>query len=131
MGLCYNYGGFNYRRSSQTLETTSRSLIYNNLKLPFLRGTVSPYNYEAWEQKVESLFCSYCVREEEKFPLVLKSLSYEVNVLWDCKCENRRRMGAQPIKTWSLMKQSLRNRFGVGNHEDKYKAKQMEKSLNL
>ncbi|KAI5676035.1 hypothetical protein M9H77_06985 [Catharanthus roseus] len=26
-------------------------------------------------------------------------------------------MGVQPIKTWSLMKQSLRNRFGVKNHE--------------
>ncbi|KAI5653484.1 hypothetical protein M9H77_30671 [Catharanthus roseus] len=71
----------------------------------------------AWEQKVESLLYSYGVREEEKFHLVLKSLSYEVNVWWDCKCENRRRMGAQPIKTWSLMKQSLRNRFGVGNHK--------------
>ncbi|KAI5683694.1 hypothetical protein M9H77_04922 [Catharanthus roseus] len=31
--------------------------------------------------------------------------------------ENRRRKGAQQIKTWTLMKQSLKNRFGVGNHE--------------
>ncbi|KAI5662628.1 hypothetical protein M9H77_21951 [Catharanthus roseus] len=29
----------------------------------------------------------------------------------------RRRMGAQPIKTWRLMKQSLRNKFGVEHHE--------------
>ncbi|KAI5682089.1 hypothetical protein M9H77_03317 [Catharanthus roseus] len=27
-------------------------------------------------------------------------------------------MGAQPILSWSLMKQSLRNRFGVRNHEE-------------
>ncbi|KAI5653101.1 hypothetical protein M9H77_30288 [Catharanthus roseus] len=71
----------------------------------------------AWEQKVESLFYSYGVKEEEKIQLVLKSLSYEVQVWWDCKCQNSRRIGAQPIKTWSLRKQSLRNRFGVGNHE--------------
>ncbi|KAI5671335.1 hypothetical protein M9H77_11699 [Catharanthus roseus] len=34
-------------------------------------------DYEVWEQKMESLFYSHCVREEEKFQLVLKSLSYE------------------------------------------------------
>lgn len=55
----------------------------------------------------------YYVREEEKFHLVRKSLSYEVNVWWDCKYENRGRMGAKQIKTWNLMKQALRNRFGV------------------
>ncbi|KAI5666843.1 hypothetical protein M9H77_16696 [Catharanthus roseus] len=32
----YNDGGYNYRRSSQTLETTSRPLSYKNLKLPLL-----------------------------------------------------------------------------------------------
>ncbi|KAI5669014.1 hypothetical protein M9H77_18867 [Catharanthus roseus] len=88
----YNYGGYNYRKGSQTLVTTSRPPSYNNLKLPFC-GLF-----------MESLFYSYCVREEEKFQLVLKSLSYEVNVWWDSKCENRSRMGAQPIKTWSIMK---------------------------
>ncbi|KAI5666836.1 hypothetical protein M9H77_16689 [Catharanthus roseus] len=31
--------------------------------------------------------------------------------------KKRRRMGSQPIKTWSLMKQTLRNRFGVENNE--------------
>ncbi|KAI5667602.1 hypothetical protein M9H77_17455 [Catharanthus roseus] len=36
---------------------------------------------EAWEQEVESLFYSYGVREEEKFQLVLKSLSYERRAL--------------------------------------------------
>ncbi|KAI5682081.1 hypothetical protein M9H77_03309 [Catharanthus roseus] len=112
----YNYEGYNYRRSFQAMGTTSRPLSYSNLLLPLLCGTFGPYDYEAWEQKVESLFYSYCVREDEKFTLVLKSLSYEVNVWWDSKCENRRRMGDQPIKTWSLMKRSLRNRFGVGNH---------------
>ncbi|KAI5675911.1 hypothetical protein M9H77_06861 [Catharanthus roseus] len=121
------------RRKSQTLETTSRPLSYNNLKLPLICGTFVSYDYEAWEQKVESLFYCYCVREEEKFQLVLKSLSYEVNVCWDCKCENRRRMGVQPFKTWSLMKRSLRNRFGVGNHEGQKqgqaKGKIMESSM--
>ncbi|KAI5648296.1 hypothetical protein M9H77_34301 [Catharanthus roseus] len=105
----YNYGGYNYRRSSQTLGTTSRPLSYINLKLPLLCGTLGPYDYEAWEQKVELLFYSYCVRKEEKFQL------------WDSKCENIKGMGAQPLKTWSLMKKSLRNRFGVGNHEGKRK----------
>ncbi|KAI5663024.1 hypothetical protein M9H77_22347 [Catharanthus roseus] len=91
----YRYGGYNCRRSSQTLGTTSKLLSYNNLKLPLLRGTLDSYNYVVWEQKVESFFYSY----------------------GDCKCENRRRMEAQPIGTWSSMKQALRNRFGVGNHD--------------
>ncbi|KAI5676466.1 hypothetical protein M9H77_07416 [Catharanthus roseus] len=110
--------------------TISRSLSYNNLKLPLLDGTFGPYDYKAWEQKVDSLFYSYYVREEEKFPLVLESLSYEVNVWWDSNCENRGRMGVQPIKTWSLKKQSLRNRFGVGKYEEQrqvqHKVKFME-----
>ncbi|KAI5666992.1 hypothetical protein M9H77_16845 [Catharanthus roseus] len=76
----YNYGGYNCRRSSQTLGTISKPLSYNNLKLPLLRGTFGPYDYETWEQKVESLFYSYCEREEEKFQLVTKSLPYEVKV---------------------------------------------------
>ncbi|KAI5668547.1 hypothetical protein M9H77_18400 [Catharanthus roseus] len=100
----YNYGGYNYRKSSQTLKTTSRPLTYNNLKLPLSCGTFCRYDYEACEQKMKSLCYSYSVGEEEKFQLVLKSFSYEVNVWWDCKCENRMRMGARPIKTWSLMK---------------------------
>ncbi|KAI5653698.1 hypothetical protein M9H77_30885 [Catharanthus roseus] len=40
-----------------------------------------------------------------------------INRDMDSKCENRRRIGAQPIKTWSLMKQALRIRFGVANYE--------------
>ncbi|KAI5680785.1 hypothetical protein M9H77_02012 [Catharanthus roseus] len=108
-------------RSSKALETTSRPLNYNNLKLPLLCGTFGPYDYEAWEQKVESLFYIHCVREEEKFQLVLKYLPYEVKVWWNSRCENGRRMGLQPIKTWSLMKQSLRNRFGFGNHKEQRK----------
>ncbi|KAI5667366.1 hypothetical protein M9H77_17219 [Catharanthus roseus] len=124
----YNYGGYNYRRSSQTLGTISRHLSCNKLKLLLLRGTFGPYDYEAWEQKVESLFYSYCVKEEEKFKLVLKSLSYEVNVWWDCKCESRRRIGAQQIKTWNLMKQSLRNKFRFKTMKDKDKVKQMKNS---
>ncbi|KAI5667426.1 hypothetical protein M9H77_17279 [Catharanthus roseus] len=83
----YNYGGYNYRRSSQTMGTTSRSLTYNNSKLPLLCRPVGPYDYEAREQEVESLFYSYCVREEEKFQLVLTSLPYELKVWWDSKCE--------------------------------------------
>ncbi|KAI5671393.1 hypothetical protein M9H77_11757 [Catharanthus roseus] len=47
----YDYGGYNYRRSSQTLGTTSRSLSYNNLKLPLVCGTLGPYDYEASGQK--------------------------------------------------------------------------------
>ncbi|KAI5676631.1 hypothetical protein M9H77_07581 [Catharanthus roseus] len=63
----YNCGGYNCRRNSQTLGTTSRPFSYNNLKLPLLCGTFGPYDYEACEKKVESLFYSYCVRDEEKF----------------------------------------------------------------
>ncbi|KAI5653075.1 hypothetical protein M9H77_30262 [Catharanthus roseus] len=125
----YNYGGYNYRRSSQTLGTTSRPLIYNNLKLPLLYGTFGPYDYKVWEQNVESLFYSYCVREEEKFQLVLKSLPYEVKVWWDSKCENGRRIGVQQIKIWSLMKQSLKNRFGVGNHVEQRQVQQKVKFM--
>ncbi|KAI5649968.1 hypothetical protein M9H77_35973 [Catharanthus roseus] len=47
---------------------------------------------------------------------------------WDYKCENGRRMGAQLIKTWSLVKQSLRNKFGLKTMKDKYKVKQTENS---
>ncbi|KAI5664542.1 hypothetical protein M9H77_23865 [Catharanthus roseus] len=79
----YYYGGYNYARSSQALGTTSRPISYNKFKLPLLCGTFGPYDYEACKQKVESLFYSFCVREEEKFKLLLKSLSYEVNVWWD------------------------------------------------
>ncbi|KAI5663385.1 hypothetical protein M9H77_22708 [Catharanthus roseus] len=93
----YNHVGYNYRRISQALGTTSRPLSYNNLKLPLSCGTFSPYDYEVWKQKAESLFYFYC---------------------WDSKGENGKRMADQPIKTWSLMKQSLKNRFGVGNHEE-------------
>ncbi|KAI5663072.1 hypothetical protein M9H77_22395 [Catharanthus roseus] len=96
----YNFEGYNCRRSFQTLGTTSRLLSYNKFKLPLSCGTFGPYDYEAWEQKVESLIYSYCL-----------------NVRWNCICENRRRMGAQGIKTWSFMKQSLKNRFGIENYE--------------
>ncbi|KAI5677936.1 hypothetical protein M9H77_08886 [Catharanthus roseus] len=125
----YNYGGYNYRISSQTFETTSKRFSYKKLKLPLLCGTFGPYDYEAREQKVESLFYFYCVKEEEKFQLVLKSLSYEVNVRWNCKCENRKRMGAHPVQTWSLMKQSLRNKFGVENHERQRNVQVEEKGM--
>ncbi|KAI5653927.1 hypothetical protein M9H77_31114 [Catharanthus roseus] len=54
MDESYNYGGYNYGRSSQTLGTTLRPLSYNNLKLPIFCGTFGPYGYEVWEQKVES-----------------------------------------------------------------------------
>ncbi|KAI5652991.1 hypothetical protein M9H77_30178 [Catharanthus roseus] len=43
----YNYGGYSCGRSSQTLGTTLRPLSYNNLKLPLLWDTCSPYDYEA------------------------------------------------------------------------------------
>ncbi|KAI5652996.1 hypothetical protein M9H77_30183 [Catharanthus roseus] len=43
----YIYRGYNYKRSSQTLGTTSRPLSYNNLKLPLLWGNFGPYDYEA------------------------------------------------------------------------------------
>ncbi|KAI5650178.1 hypothetical protein M9H77_36183 [Catharanthus roseus] len=60
------------------------------------------HSYGTWEQKVESLFYSYGGRREVL--IGAKSLSYEVNVWWDCECENRRRTGAKPIEKWSLMK---------------------------
>ncbi|KAI5664102.1 hypothetical protein M9H77_23425 [Catharanthus roseus] len=113
----YSYGGYNCRISSQTLGTTSRPLNYNNFKLPLLGDTFCPYGYKALEQEVESLFYSYAVREEEKLQLVLKFLSYEVNVWWDRNFENIRRIELQLIKTWSLMKQTLRIKCGVVNHE--------------
>ncbi|KAI5676964.1 hypothetical protein M9H77_07914 [Catharanthus roseus] len=103
----YSYRGYGCGRSTQTLGTTSRSLSYNNLKLPLLCGTFGPYDYVEWEQEVEYLFYFYGVREEEKFQLVLKSFSYLVNNWWDCNCKYRRKMGLKPIKTCSLMNISL------------------------
>ncbi|KAI5683708.1 hypothetical protein M9H77_04936 [Catharanthus roseus] len=35
----------------------------------------------------------------------------------------------QPIKTWSLMKQSLKKRFGVGNHEEQRQGKTKAKFI--
>ncbi|KAI5682066.1 hypothetical protein M9H77_03294 [Catharanthus roseus] len=55
-------------------------------------------------------------REEEKFQLVLKSLPYEVKVWWNSKCENGRRIGDQPIKTW------------IRNHEEQ---KQVQPKLKF
>ncbi|KAI5664031.1 hypothetical protein M9H77_23354 [Catharanthus roseus] len=112
-----NYGGYSYRRSCQTLGTTSRPLGDNNLKLPLSGATFGPYDYVALEREVESLFYSYVIREEEKFQFILKSFSYVVNDGWDCNCEYRRRMGFKPIRSWKLMKQALRNKYGVENHE--------------
>ncbi|KAI5682380.1 hypothetical protein M9H77_03608 [Catharanthus roseus] len=54
----YSYGGYNCRRSSQTSGTISTPLSYKNLKLPPFWDNFDPYNYEAWEQEVESLFYS-------------------------------------------------------------------------
>ncbi|KAI5663225.1 hypothetical protein M9H77_22548 [Catharanthus roseus] len=95
----YSYGGYNCSRSSQTLGTTSRPLSYNNLKLPLLWDTFGSYDCVVCGENVEPLFYSYGVREEEKFCLVLKSLSYEVNVWWDRKCKNR--------KEWELNQSRL------------------------
>ncbi|KAI5653447.1 hypothetical protein M9H77_30635 [Catharanthus roseus] len=63
----YNYGGYNSGRNFQTLETISKPLSYNKFKLPRSCGTFGPYDYEAWEQKVESLFYIYRRRKAEKF----------------------------------------------------------------
>ncbi|KAI5673136.1 hypothetical protein M9H77_13500 [Catharanthus roseus] len=105
----YYYGGYNCKRSSPTLGTTSRPLSYNNLKFALFWGTFDLLCYEIWEQEVESLFYSYCVREDEK------------------------RMGLKPIKTWSLIKQALRIKFEVVNHErqgkGQSKVKFMESSM--
>ncbi|KAI5649866.1 hypothetical protein M9H77_35871 [Catharanthus roseus] len=114
----------------QGMVLEMKGTIYNTLKLPlFLRDAFGSYDYVAWEQKLESLFCSYGVREEKKFQLMLKSLSYEVNVWWDCKYENKKRMEVQPIKTWSLMKQALRMKFGVENHGGQRQGQAKEKFM--
>ncbi|KAI5649988.1 hypothetical protein M9H77_35993 [Catharanthus roseus] len=112
------YEGYSCGKISQTLGTISRPPNYNNLKLLLLCGTFGPYDCEAWEQELESLFYCYCVREEEKFQLVLKSFSYVVNDWWDCNCEYRRRMGLKPIKPWSLTKQTFTSKCGVKNNEE-------------
>ncbi|KAI5676585.1 hypothetical protein M9H77_07535 [Catharanthus roseus] len=64
----YSYRGYHFRRCSQTLGTTSRSLSYINLKLPLLCGTFDSYDYEALEQKVESFFYSYDKHQRSKIP---------------------------------------------------------------
>ncbi|KAI5681166.1 hypothetical protein M9H77_02393 [Catharanthus roseus] len=45
------------------------------------------------------------------------------------KLQSKRRMGAQLIKTWSLMNQSLRNKFGIENHERQRQGKAKEKFM--
>ncbi|KAI5653135.1 hypothetical protein M9H77_30322 [Catharanthus roseus] len=47
----------------------------------------------------------------------------------DCKCQNKRRMGAQRIKTWSLMKQALRTKFRVENYERPRQGQAKEKFM--
>ncbi|KAI5683043.1 hypothetical protein M9H77_04271 [Catharanthus roseus] len=56
-------------------------------------------------------------KRRRKVPIGVTSLPYELKVWWDSKYENERKMRVQLIKTWSSLKQSLRHRFGVGNHE--------------
>ncbi|KAI5682059.1 hypothetical protein M9H77_03287 [Catharanthus roseus] len=101
--------------------------IYLQLKIHIKVVSEQP-PIEAWKQNVESLFYSYGVREEEKPQLVLNSLSYEVNYWWDSKCE-KRRIGVRPIKTWSLIKQTLWDIFGVGNHEEQRQGQEQEKIM--
>ncbi|KAI5663910.1 hypothetical protein M9H77_23233 [Catharanthus roseus] len=62
--------------------------IANSVKGATLPSTVAPLLLS-----LVGFYLHNLGREEEKFQLVLKSLSYELNVWWDCKCENRRRMG--------------------------------------
>ncbi|KAI5681750.1 hypothetical protein M9H77_02978 [Catharanthus roseus] len=97
-------GGYNCGRSSQTLGTTSRPLSCNNLKLSLFWGTFGPYDYEAWDQEVESLSYAYGVREEEKFHLVLKSLSYEI-VLSTKESEGKRKESESLIENHEIFKE--------------------------
>ncbi|KAI5666813.1 hypothetical protein M9H77_16666 [Catharanthus roseus] len=104
------------------------------------RGDVERY-YDSYDHYEHSYSSNNMYNEHnysysyggQKFKLVLKSLSYEVNVWWDCKCENRRRMGAKPIETWSLVMTALRNIFGVesceGQRQGQQKVKFKESSM--
>ncbi|KAI5681378.1 hypothetical protein M9H77_02605 [Catharanthus roseus] len=63
--------GHNYRTYNRVPRTEVRNKgNYVNIYGKFDKR-------RAWEYEVESLFCAYCVREEENFQLVLKSLFYE------------------------------------------------------
>ncbi|KAI5653400.1 hypothetical protein M9H77_30587 [Catharanthus roseus] len=105
---------------AQTLRTTSRPLSYNNLKLPLLCGIFGPYDYEAWEQKVESLLYAYCVREEEKFQLVLNLFLMRVNI-----------KSAQKRKKVSLRKVRVKeNECFIGKKESE-KEEQREEEIVL
>ncbi|KAI5653979.1 hypothetical protein M9H77_31166 [Catharanthus roseus] len=74
--------------------------------------------WEGVESKLQSKSVKDIKREEEanyeqSGGKTLVNTQYMIiNGDMDSKGENGRRMGDQPIKTWSLMKQSLRNRFG-------------------
>ncbi|KAI5676919.1 hypothetical protein M9H77_07869 [Catharanthus roseus] len=78
-------------------EGTSGSSHSN---LDTMKGTFGPYDYVAWVQEVELWFYSYGVTEEEKFQLVLKSLSYEQALKTRLGFENHKeqRQGQSKIK---------------------------------
>ncbi|KAI5681691.1 hypothetical protein M9H77_02919 [Catharanthus roseus] len=91
------------------------------------------YNYRRTSQTlgVTSRPLSY---NNLKLPLLCRTFCPYGYEAWEQKlhkCENRRRMGAQPIKTWNLMKQALRNRFGVGNHEGQRQGQSKVKFIEL
>ncbi|KAI5681128.1 hypothetical protein M9H77_02355 [Catharanthus roseus] len=52
-----------------------------------------------------------------EIPICAKIFLLMVTDWWDCNCEYRRGMRLKSIETWSLMKQALRIRYGVENHE--------------
>ncbi|KAI5681908.1 hypothetical protein M9H77_03136 [Catharanthus roseus] len=139
------------REEEDILEISRRNLgghsMHNN---QWAYGTFSPYArtsdhnsykcYEgnrlgarnACEQEMKSLFYSYSVRDEEKFQIVITSFSNVVDDWWNCNCEYRR-IRFKPIKTRGLVKQTLRIKYGVKNHEGQgrgqAKVKFMEPSI--
>lgn len=69
-------------------------------------------------KRVEALFYSYNIFEKDKVQLVIESFTSSVLDWWKYIREYWLRNGCTPITSWGLMKDVLRDKFGILDHEE-------------
>lgn len=76
--IVYNCGGYygrnTYGASKQYKQRMNvRPPSYNKLKLPLVLRAFDPEDYIEWEERVEALFYSYDIFEEDKVQFIIES----------------------------------------------------------
>ncbi|WCJ37824.1 hypothetical protein M5689_018923 [Euphorbia peplus] len=79
--------------------------------LPTFGGDLDIEEFLDWLSKVERFFQYADVSDHRKVKLVAYRLKGGASVWWDQMCEERRRGGREPIRSWSRMRAMLRERF--------------------